>query len=170
MQRNVSMTLRHLRNGFTVAWWLQCADLRPILGRVDPDLGSICWATTCAGSTMRSLRKVFKGPVGVPARRLNTSCQAVSFPGSWLTGSSTAKSNEHGGRLVDHRTREHSSKRVANIPNRLSTRQSTLRWMPMRQPVANGPPLTNTNAVCSMPWVRRNDREWRSGSPGKPAR
>jgi hypothetical protein len=33
------MTLRHLRTTFTVAGERQRADLRPILGRFDPDLG-----------------------------------------------------------------------------------------------------------------------------------
>jgi|GEM_PF-6453269 len=33
------MALRHLKNNFTVVWQLKRVDLRPIHGRVDPDLG-----------------------------------------------------------------------------------------------------------------------------------
>ena len=33
------MTLRHLRNEFTVARLLECADVRTVFRRVDPDRG-----------------------------------------------------------------------------------------------------------------------------------
>ena len=37
--RNVSMTLRHLRDEISVAWELNRAWDRHVFGRVDPDLG-----------------------------------------------------------------------------------------------------------------------------------